>query len=343
MHQSMTRGNNERVARYDIGNIIRNLAHSSQFKKFLTVIKILIGLALLILSVKGIQWGSLIKGISSADLAWLVLAISSVLLGLFLKVWRWAIFVRNYHVNASIARLFRAYFVGQAANIVLPLRGGELVRMGYFADEPKVLPEIASTIVLEKYLDLVALTISGILVSLKFSLDNVLNLRGLLLPLSIILTLLLIITILFGPETWRKIRTGKRIPPRVKDWLDKWVETSQWLKNPKQVLPGVWLTLLIWIVMWVTNWFLFQSLGLALGGTAAGLVLTLVYVGLFPALMPGNIGPFYFFTRLALTPFGLIQDQAIVFAVLLHAIVTLPPLLAGAIGLLVPGTHAATV
>lgn len=64
-------------------------------------------------------------------------------------------------------------------------------------------------------------------------------------------------------------------------------------------------------------------------------MLTLVYVGLFPALMPGNIGPFYFFARLALLPFGIIQDQAIIFAVILHAIVTLPALLGGLIGILV--------
>ena len=90
--------------------------------------------------------------------------------------------------------------------------------------------------------------------------------------------------------------------------------------------------------MWLTNLLLFKSLGIPLGGTAAGLVLILVYVGLLPALMPGNIGPFYFFARLALLPFGIIHDQAFVFAVILHAIVTLPALLGGVIGLLVrPG------
>ena len=98
---------------------------------------------------------------------------------------------------------------------------------------------------------------------------------------------------------------------------------------------------MIWGLMWSTNLLLFKSLGLYLGGTAGGLVLVLVYIGLFPALMPGNIGPFYFFARLALLPIGIIQDQAVVFAVLLHAIVTLPPLLGGAVGLLIPHQQAA--
>ncbi len=57
--------------------------------------------------------------------------------------------------------------------------------------------------------------------------------------------------------------------------------------------------------------------------------------------MPGNIGPFYYFARLAVLPFGINHDQAFVFAVVLHAIVTLPPLLGGAIGLLVRQKRAA--
>jgi len=300
----------------------------------LTSIKILFGLALLILSIQGIHIENLMAGIRSANLSWMALAILSVLLSLFLKVWRWAIFIKNYEIQSSIARIYSAYFVGQATNILLPLRAGELVRTGYFADNTKTLPGIASTIVLEKYMDLVALTGCGILVSLKFSLENILNLRGFLIPLTVFITLLLLAVILFGPTVWGRIRDTMRLPKGMIVFLDKWVQASQWLKNPRQVLPGVLLTIFIWGVMWLTNILLFKSIGLALGGTAAGLVLISVYVGLLPALMPGNIGPFYFFARLALIPFGIIQDQAITFAVILHAIVTLPPLLGGAIGLL---------
>ncbi len=334
----MTGERGDRISRYSLGSIKKHLTRASFYKNFLAIIKILAGLALLILSIQGIQWENLVTGMCSTNLTWLALAIFSVLLGLFLKVWRWALFVKNYQIRSSSTRLFSAYFVGQAANIVLPLRGGELVRMGYFADEPKVLPEIVTTIALEKYLDLLALTVCGILVSLKISLDNLLNLRGLLLPLTGIATLVLLSVILFGPAVWGKIRAGKLLPKRLIDWLDRWMQTSQWLRNPRQLFPGVLLTILIWGVMWVTNLILFKSLGLSLGGTASGLVLISVYIGLLPALMPGNIGPFYFFARLALLPFGILSDQAMIFAIILHAIVTLPPLLGGVIGLLVrPG------
>jgi uncharacterized membrane protein YbhN (UPF0104 family) len=324
------------VPRFDIRSTLSHLYQSSYFKNILNGIKILIGLVLFYLSVHGVQWGDLMIGIRSADLAWLIVAIFFVLFGLFLKIYRWAIFIRNYQITAGSDRLFRAYFVGQAANIVLPFRSGELIRIGYFADQPHNLPEVTSTIVLEKYLDLVALTICGIVISLKVSIDNLLNLRGVLLPVTIMLTVLLLLVILYGPRVWGKIKTISWFPVSLRVWLDRLLEVSQWLKKPQKVMPSIWLTILIWVVMWSTNLILFRSLGLSLGGIAAGLVLTLVYVGLFPALMPGNIGPFYFFTRLALSPFGIKPEDAIIFAVTLHAIVMLPPLLAGGISLLVP-------
>jgi uncharacterized protein (TIRG00374 family) len=335
MQQPMTGEEREQLSRFETGPINKQTAHPSLKKHFLDIIRILAGFALLILSIQGIHWTNLVTGIRIANLQWLVLAICSVLLGIFLKMWRWSIFVKNYHIRTSIIRLFSAYFVGQAVNIVLPLRSGELVRMGYFADEPKIIPDIFSTIVLEKYLDLLALTVCGICVSLKFSLDNILNLRSYLLPVTGILTLLLLIAIFFGHTVWEKIRTWKMLPKRIIGGVDRWEQASQWIRHPKYVIPGILLTVLIWVTMWSTNLLLFMSLRLPLGGTAAGLVLISVYIGLLPALMPGNIGPFYFFARLAILPFGILNDQAFVFAVILHAIVTLPPLLGGVISLLI--------
>ena len=339
MQQAMTEERGEQFSTTELGSIKKQIPQPSRLKYILVIIKILAGLALLILSIQGIHWEDLVSGIRTANFAWLALAIGLVLLGLFLKVWRWAIFIKNYSVQSSTAKLFSAYFVGQAVNIILPMRGGELVRIGYFAGDAKILPEIISTIALEKYLDLLALTVCGILVSLKFSLDNISNLGGWLLPLTGFLTLVFLVAILFGPAIWEHIRTGKVLPKRILDWVDRWVQAGHWLRSPRQVFPVVLLTILIWGVMWFTNLLLFKSFGLQLGGTAAGLVLILVYVGLLPALMPGNIGPFYFFARLALLPFGILDDQAFIYAVTLHAIVTLPPLLGGVIGLLVRQNH----
>jgi uncharacterized membrane protein YbhN (UPF0104 family) len=139
------------------------------------------------------------------------------------------------------------------------------------------------------------------------------NLRGFLIPLACVMTLLLLLAILYGKNLWEKVRIGKKMPKRVLDLIDIWIEASQWLKSPRRVFPGILLTIFIWCVMWSTNILVFKGLGIPLGGTAAGVVLISVYVGLLPALMPGNMGPFYIFALLALLPFELSRDQAFIY------------------------------
>jgi uncharacterized protein (TIRG00374 family) len=339
MRHSLSSDNQESLQRMHLGSARGIELRSKRIKIILTILKILAGFFLFFLSLRGIQFEKLADGIRTAKLTWLALGILAVLFGLGLKLWRWRILIRNYHIHASFARLFSAFFVGQSANIVLPLRGGELIRLGYFVEEKATLPGVAATIFLEKYLDLLALTASIVWVSLKFSLDNILNLHRYLLPTTIIITVLLLFVILIGPSLWKKIHSHGWLPQRLIVWLDSWAQASRWLRNPWQFIPSVLLTIVIWLVMWSTNLLLFKSLGLSLGGTAGGLVLVLVYIGLLPALMPGNIGPFYFFATLALFPFGVLPDQALTFAVILHAIVTLPPLLGGGLGLFIRSPH----
>lgn len=60
-------------------------------------------------------------------------------------------------------------------------------------------------------------------------------------------------------------------------------------------------------------------------------------IGLLPAWMPGNIAPFYFFATLGLLPFNIPLNLGLAFAVILHAVVTLPVLLLGGLILLFHG------
>ena len=333
MQHSLSSENKDSISEISLEMASETRVRSKSFRNLLTFLKVLAGITLLFLTFRGIQVENLVGSILSADIAWLIGTLSMILLGLGLKLWRWRILLGNFHIKIGLSRLFSAYFVGQATNIILPFRGGELVRLGYFAEEKKIIPAATLTILLEKYLDLLALTACSILVSLKISLDNILDLRGFLLPITIIITISLLLGILFGPLLWEKIVAMQLLPNRLTSWVDPMIQATKWLKNPLQFFIMLMLTTFIWSIMWLTNLWLFTSLRLPLGVTAGGLVLVLVYIGLLPALMPGNIGPFYFFASLALVPFGILHESAVTYAVLLHALVTLPPLIGGLVGI----------
>jgi uncharacterized membrane protein YbhN (UPF0104 family) len=142
--------------------------------------------------------------------------------------------------------------------------------------------------------------------------------------------------LLGGRRSWKMMRRLlTRFPTKLFNlpvkWGDQIVDGLDGLRSPKHLLGSMGLSVIIWGVMLTTNLAMFRTLSLQLPIQAGLLVLVLVHVGLIPALMPGNIGPFYFFARLSLTPFAIATGETVGFAVLLHAVVTLPPLLGAAV------------
>lgn len=244
-----------------------------------------------------------------------------------------------YQIKIPVLRLIAAFFLGQAANTLLVVRGGEVVRLAS-AHQPKKDDWLAitSTIVIEKYLDLVFLVI--MMMAISTNLPPIAKEKlGSLQPVVMAITILLVILVLFGPMLW--IRFSPRL--KMSGWLqkiqvkfDQFVKASLWLRDPQKLFPMLIITLLIWVVMAVTNIFVFQALSLSLGWDAAILVLVLIYIGVLPALMPGNVGPFTYFAQLALLPFAVSNDVALAFSVILYVIVTLPPLLISGVIMLLP-------
>jgi uncharacterized membrane protein YbhN (UPF0104 family) len=120
----------------------------------------------------------------------------------------------------------------------------------------------------------------------------------------------------------------------LRNWGEQIVAGLIELKKPHILLIAFPLTLLSWLVMLSTNLALMQTLGFVAPFSASLVVLVLVHLGQIPKLMPGNVGPFYFFSMLALAPYGLATGHATAFTVLLHAIVNIPPLIGAGLYLL---------
>ena len=279
------------------------------------------------------------RALNSASVLWLVLAFLSVLVSLSLKILRWDIFLRNYKVRSPLKRLVSAFFLGQAANILLFIRGGELVRItvAHTKDRDDWAP-ITATIAIEKYLDLLFLVLLMV-ISINSLPDIALQKLGTLRFVLILLTGILFLAVLIGPWVWQRY-----IKP--KDWsgkytnigkkIDQFVQASLWLRDPGKLIPSLLVTILIWVVMAVTNLLVFKALAIQLSWNAAILVMILIYIGVLPALMPGNIGPFTYFAQLALVPFAVQNEVAAAFAIILYFLVNLPPLVGAGIILLVP-------
>jgi len=304
-------------------------------------IKIILGITLLVLSLWGINWNSLVATLSTIEIGWLAVAVLSVVVSLGLKVVRWHLLLRNYGIQVSFIQTASSFFLGQAANIILPVRGGEVVRFGWLrSQQDRGTAEIVTTIGIEKVLDLAFFLVISFLVTAYIPIQEIQkNTVGLAIG-GAILTIALVAIIWLVPQIWEsnRGRIEVKVPARFQSILagfDRWISESKLVRQPRYLFPVVGITLLIWIVMLGTNLLLFKSFNLPTLVVAGALVLVAIYVGVLPALMPGNIGPFYFFANLALAPFGIDPQVRLAYAILLHGIVTLPPLfLAGCFVLL---------
>jgi uncharacterized protein (TIRG00374 family) len=317
----------------------------SGFNLFWKLFNILLGIAFLILALRGVTWGEIYTHLILVEPLWLLVAIFSLFLSLTLKIIRWVYLLRNYSVNISLKTIFGAYLIAQAVNIILPVRGGELVRVGLAtAEEPASFVQTGITIGIEKLIDLVALlTLALFTVGYLPAETNNWTLK--LISLTIFGSLaILILIILLGPKYWQMIKrhisgTPNRILQKGIKLVDRLVETSMWLRDYRKLTRLILLTILIWITMWSTNILLFKSLHLPMNALAGCMVLVLGYLQVLPIGTPGNIGTGYFFTELALKPFLVPIESAATYAIVLHALVTLPPLLISPLYLLVSGIN----
>jgi len=318
------------------------LKRDTSKRYLLNVIKIAVGLFLLYLSFNSIDWEVLWTALQSISVTWLGMGLFSVFLGLGLKLWRWDTLLRNYNLHCSPFRLITAFFLGQAANILLVFRGGEVVRLATThqpGEDDWV--EITATIAIEKYLDLLLLIVMMIVMATNLP-DIALTKLGQLYPVVLAFSITLLLLVIFGPFLWHKIfsKESKFLWMRKKQQkIDQFIQTSLWLRNPRNLGFSVVQSAFIWVVMACTNWLLFKALNINLGCDAAILVLILVYIGVLPALMPGNLGPFTYFAQLALIPYAVSQDVAVAFAIILYALVNLPPLLVSGLLLLLPKSN----
>jgi len=309
-------------------------------KRLWQVVRLLLGLLLLVLAVRQMDWQAVGAAIISVNWLWLALALLSFLVTQWIKILRWG-WLSGVPTRPWLTRLSAAFFIGQAANILLPIRGGELVRLGWLStstkDEPGFAVSAGAALIMEKYLDMLALLVLLAVLLPALPANLLTRTQTWLLPVAAAASLLILGSLWLAPIVWRKIQPS--LAARF-GWntarLQSWLERLSTLRTARVLFPASAATLLIWLIMWLTNLLVLRALRLPVTLPGAALSLALIYAGLIPAVMPGNFGPFYFFAMLGLSPYGITTDGQAAFAILLHAIVTLPPLLIAGGLLLVP-------
>ncbi len=279
---------------------------------------------LLYLSVRGVDWGSVVRIIAGAHWPYVIAAVGTIAFSLFWRAMRWRILL-NAETRFPVATVFWATSVGYLGNNFLPARAGEVIRSLLISRRSSLSRTyVFTTAIGERMMDVIALVLFSSLALL--TLDRkpgwMKDLSGTM-AVSAAIGAILVVILPHTGGLLEKVLLRLPLPAGLRKFL---------LRLTEQVLLGLrafhdWGRFARFVVLTVVIW-LSDSLGTILGARALGLtipfpvaVLLLTGLGLGSALpsTPGYVGIYQFVAVTVLTPFGISRDAALAYILVYQA------------------------
>ena len=300
---------------------------------------IVISIVFMGLLFRNINFGEVMAALRGANYWWLAPNIVMVMFAMYQRAYRWKFMLRPIK-EVRFDKLLAATCVGFMANNVLPLRLGEFVRAYSLAYQDRGVSKSASlaTIFVERMVfDLVALLLIFGAV-LAFAQVNVPDEMKAGVYVAILVALLGLALVLY--LALRPTQAGERItrylfflPDRLKEATKIIVvKFPTGLEFMIQAKASSWVgiqTLFVWLFMGASNYFVFLAFGFKLPLEASYFLLVVVSISILVPSSPGFVGVYHAGTVFTLTQYGIGKEEALSFALVLHAAQYVPITLMG--------------
>ncbi len=295
-----------------------------------------------------VQWTEVRDAFRGASLPWTVAAVASVLLTLALVTLRWGLLVdagmhRRANADGVAPRaaagsgfesprrarwrvLWDSVVLGQAVNIIVPLRFGEGARVAVTCrglDIP--VGRVMVAVALERVFDVAAFATLALLLIVSGLMPSTFG--GLLsaaaaVTLATIGAALLFARFLPNILAWLRQHIGALAPAAA------WIATQEsamragWtdITGRHQLATTALLTALIPVTSAATNLLVFRGFGLPVPVITALVLLVVLQIGTAVVSVPGNIGVFHYLTVVTLAAWGVSRPTALATAIVLHAV-----------------------
>jgi len=289
----------------------------------------------LLLLLRQVDLGEVGDAFSEVTWAWVLLAGLPFAAGLWVRALRWRIVLRS-SVELDATEATSVVVIGYAANNLLPVRAGEVVRA--------VLVERATgaarmfvlgTIVVERIFDgLVLALFLAVALAVEGSNDT-LRLLAVLASVGFAVLTLVLAWLAAAPTqatAWligmlRLVPTRFRSRARV--WLGSFLGGLGQLRGKRDWSLAAGTTALSWGLEAVSYWFVGEAFGLGLDPWLYLGVAGAANLAIAAPSTAGGIGPFEFFARETLVVFGVSTAVGTAYAIVLHTLILVPVVLVG--------------
>ena len=310
-------------------------------KRHVRWLRWVVSLGVMVLSVwllaRELDWAQVYAALSSVNYGWVAAGVLAIVGTFFARVWRWQALL--WRADLRLWPAMTALLVGQMANLVLPVHGGDLVRAAWVRPEPGTGgAEALGSVALEKVWDLLALLLCGLL------LLALVPLPGWFLRSTWGTAVVLAVggTVLWAGLHWQDVLfrwTARALAFFPAGWdrallprLQRLAQGLTSIQNARASARVFLWTVVYWFCGAVANWAVMRAFGVhAPVGVLFLLAALMVGNAVVPA--PARVGVFEGICVVSLGLFGVAYDLALAIGLVLHLVVMGPPLVAA--GLLV--------
>lgn len=277
----------------------------------------LIGIALLIWVLAGVDWQSLGQVFGSLSLQVLLLSIPLFLLSFPVRTWRWIYILRIQKITIPLGQAFGLYTAGVYWGLITPGKLGELIKVYYLTSRGISTGKAAFSSILDRGVDVFFLLVLGVAAGLNVS--GVLSWPWLLLALTIIMLLFVFLFPSFALIIRKSTPLLTRIALRFKKnptlFLKEFDHEFQAF-SPWRLLVVLWISLLSWAVYVVPLYWLGTLLEMDIPPfhLVACIILSSAVATL--PISIGGLGTRDSFLILFLHRYGIAKEKALLFSLM---------------------------
>jgi uncharacterized protein (TIRG00374 family) len=307
------------------------------------VLQVAVGAAFLALLAWRINLPEALRGLGDVDARWLAAATVAFILATGVEGGRWWLLLAH-RANVSVLPTLFLYAVSRMANMVLPLRGGDLVRIHIAGRRFQISrTEVAATVfAVETPLNWIT-SVTLLIVALSVLDLPVLNLaylpRRILVVFAVLLSLGFFTMVAVSRADRSRDYTHRwplRLLPQgmrrgLADFTGRFLEGTETLRDSRRLGVALGVSMLIWVAQTAVFWCLGEAFGFGLFPAEYAIVtVASVLVRTLP-LSPSDIGPYEVVITQALVLLGVDATAAGSYAIGAHLWLLA---LTGAMGLL---------
>jgi len=306
----------------------RKLIRAFNFFIFLAV-----GILLLYVAFKGIDFNHLVENLKSANYFWVSLSLFFAFIAYLSRAYRWRLLIEPLNYKPPLKNVFYALMFGYLANFAFP-RIGEITRCGSLTKSDKIpMDSLIGTVIIERAMDMIVLFLLLFIVFIAKleSFGNFIK-QNVFVPIfkkfintvdfSIYYWLIIVVVIIgliglyyFFRKRFKRVRIVIKIRKILRGIISG-VKTVTKMQNRSVFLLH---TVIIWVSYFLMTYVVLFSIPATSTLTPIDGLFILVIGGLgMAAPVQGGIGAFHWIVSLALSLYGVSREEGLVFATIQH-------------------------